>query len=138
MDPKTMRVLTLRYRRLREATGSSLVETLAALALFAMSTATVGDFLVDQIRAAGSNGQHTRAYEMGIQEIESIRSLPYDEISSGSEQFQKGKTLYSVTTSVEEDAAGPGLKTVTVDVSWEEPGGTRHVVLETIDSATIR
>jgi hypothetical protein len=103
-----------------------------------MSTATVGDFLVGQIRTAGSNGSHTSAYEMGIRELEDLRSLPYEEIASRSEQFEKGGMLYVVTTSIEENAAGPEMKTITVDVAWDEPGGKRHVVLETIDSAVTR
>jgi hypothetical protein len=122
-----------RCRRLCDRSGSSLVETLAALALFAFSTATVGDFLVSQIRTAGSNGCHSTAYEFGIEELEDLRSLPYEQIASRSRQVQEGGILYAVTTSVEEDAPGPAMNSIAVDISWNEPGGTRHVVLETID-----
>jgi type II secretory pathway pseudopilin PulG len=127
-----------RCRRLHEVSGNSLVETLAALALFAMSTATVGDFLVSQVRAAGSNDRHTAAYGLGIQELEDLRSLPYEQITSRSEQVQKGGMVYALTTRVEDDVPGPQMKSITVDVIWDEPGGTRHVVLETIDSAVTR
>jgi type II secretory pathway pseudopilin PulG len=127
-----------RGRRLREETGGTLLETLAALGLFAMSAATVGDLLVSQMRAAGSNDSHTTAYELGIEEVEDLRALLYDQISSRSEQVQKGGMLYAVTTSVEDDVPGPGMKSITVDVAWDEPSGRRHVLLETIDSAVTR
>jgi hypothetical protein len=127
-----------RHRRLYEGAGSSLLETVAALALFAMSTATVGDFLVGQIRATSSNETHTTAYELGIQELEDLRSLLYEEIASRTGQIQKGGMLYAVTTNVEDDVPGPEMKSITIDVAWDEPGGTRHVVLETIDSAVTR
>jgi len=112
------------------------LETLAALALFAMSTATVGDFLVSQIRAAGSNASHVIAYELGIEELEDLRALPYEQIAPRTGETQKGGMLYAVTMSVEND--GPGTKIITVNVEWDEPGGTQHVSLETIDSSDAR
>jgi hypothetical protein len=124
-----------RLRRLRQAKGSSLLETIAALALFAMTAATVGKFLVSQIRASGSNDTHATAYELGIQELEDLRSQPYDQVASRTDQLQKGAILYAVTTTVEEDVPAPEMKNITVDITWNEPGGTRHVSLQTIDAA---
>jgi hypothetical protein len=124
--------------RLREREGSSLLETLAALALFAMSTATVGNFLVSQIRAASSNDSHIIAYDLGIEELEDLRSLPYEQIAARTGKAQKGGMTYAMITSVEDDAPETGMKIITVDVEWDEPGGKRHVLLETIDSAVAR
>lgn len=125
-------------RRFRQTTGTSLLETISALALFAMSAATVGKFLVSQVRATGSNSTHTTAYELGIQELEDLRSHPYDEITSRSGELQQGGIVYAVTTTVEEDVPAPEMKKIAIEVAWGEPGGRCHVMLETIDSARLR
>jgi hypothetical protein len=114
------------------------LETLSALVLFAMSTATLGDFLVSQIRAAGSNDSHVVAFDLGIEELEDLSSLPYNQIVPRTAETQKGGMLYAVMTRVEDDVPGSGMKRITVEVEWNEPGGTRHVSLETINSTFAR
>jgi hypothetical protein len=114
------------------------LETISALALFAMSTATVGDFLVSQIRAAGSNNSHVIAFDLGIEELEDLSALPYEQVVPRTAEMQNGGMAYAVVTNVEDDVPGPGMKRITVEVEWNEPGGTRHVSLETIHSAFAR
>jgi len=124
--------------RLGNQRGVTLIETITALSLFAISAATMGDFLTHQIRAAGSNTNYTVAHEIGVEELESLRSLLYEQMESGTREVQKGGMLYEITTSVEDDVPEPNMKSISVDIGWNEPDGHRHVVVETIYTAVTR
>jgi Tfp pilus assembly protein PilV len=124
--------------RLANQRGVSLIETMTALSLFALSAATMGDFLTHQIRAAGSNTNYTVAHEIGVEELENLRSLLYEEMESGTHQVQKGGMLYEITTTVDDNVPAANMKSISVDIGWGEPGGQRHVVLETIYTAVTR
>ena len=124
--------------RLANQRGVSLIETVAALSLFAISAATMGDFLTHQIRAAGSNTNYTVAHEIGVEELENLRSLLYEQITGEAREVQKGGMLYQVTTSVDDNVPGPNMKSISVDIGWNEPDGQRHVVVETIYTAVTR
>lgn len=124
--------------RLTNQRGVTLIETIAALSLFALSAATMGDFMTHQIRAASSNTNYTVAHEVGVEELENIRSLLFDQIDGGTHQVQKGGMLYDIATTVEDNTPGPNMKSISVDIGWSEPDGQRHVVLETIYTAVTR
>jgi hypothetical protein len=124
--------------RLANPRGVSLIETITALSLFAISAATMGDFLTHQIRAAGSNTNYTVAHEIGVEELEHLRSLLYDQIAGGTREVQKGGMLYMITTSVDDNVPEPNMKSISVDIGWSEPDGQRHVVVETIYTAVTR
>jgi hypothetical protein len=118
--------------------GLTLIETLVALGLFALSVATMGKFLVHQIRTSNSNGNHTIAYELAVQELEDVRAQLYDQMVSRSRESQVGGMIFEIETSVEDEAPSPNMKTIDVDVNWSEPGGVRNVALHTIYTAVTR
>lgn len=125
-------------RRLTNHRGVSLIETVAALSLFALSAATMGNFLTHEIRAAGSNNNYMIAHEVGVEELENVRSLLFEEIQSEAREIQKGGMVYRIETSVEDNVPEPNMKSISVDIGWNEPDGERHVVLETIYTAVTR
>ncbi len=112
--------------------GVTLIETLVALGIFAFGVSTVGGFLTQQIRHASSNNLHTIAYGLAEQQMEAIRTKSYEDMAASSEEITKGNTTYSVVTEVLEGAPGRSMKRIAVNVSWNEPGGTRNVNLQTI------
>ena len=124
--------------RLRNQRGVSLIETITALSLFAISAATMGDFLTHQIRVVGSNTNYTVAHEIGVEELEAMRSLLYEQMEGGTHEVQKGGMLYEITTTVDDNVPAPNMKSISVDIGWNEPDGQRHVVLETIYTAVTR
>jgi len=124
--------------RLTEERGVSLLETLVALSLFAIAAGTMGDFLVRQIRMAGSNHNYTTAYSYAEQELEDVRAMDYDDIATRSATHPSGSITYTVNTQVVANSPAPNMKNITVTVSWSEPGGARNVALQTIYTAIRR
>ena len=122
-----------RTRRWSNSRGVTLLETLVALGLFAVSAATMGNFLVSQIRRSANNYLYSQAYTLAAQQLEALRSLPqYTDITPGSTSTSIGSTQFTVATSVLNDTPADGLKQITVNVSWSDNFGPQNVALQTI------
>jgi Tfp pilus assembly protein PilV len=122
-----------RTRRWSNSRGVTLLETLVALGLFAVSAATMGNFLVSQIRRSANNYLYSQAYTLAEQQLEALRSLPqYTDITPGSTSTSIGSTQFTVATSVLNDTPADGLKQITVNVSWSDNFGPQNVALQTI------
>lgn len=115
-----------------------LIETIVALGLFALAVATMGGFIVHQIRAAGSNRYYTEAYALAEQELEDLRALEYQDIASRSSESEAGGMTYKIESEVRAGDPGPNMKNITVKVTWNEPGGKKDVQLQTIYTAIKR
>ena len=118
--------------------GVTLIETLVALGLFALSVATMGKFLVQQIRTSNTNDNYTMAYEMAVQEMEDVRAQLFDQMVSRSKENEVGGMTFEVETVIADGVPAVNMKTVDVDVNWVEPGGERNVALHTIYTAVTR
>ena len=114
------------------------METIVALSLFAISAATTGDFLVQQIRSTSQNNLYTVAYAIAEEHLESVRAARYDEMAPSVAQVQMGSVVFDINTTVESDVPAPNLKKVKVQVGWDEPGGHANVEVETIYTAVRR
>ncbi len=123
---------------LRGQAGVSLIETIVALGLFALAMGTMGQFMVHQVRTSATNQRYTDAYTLGVQELEDLRMLEYDDLASR----EKNKTVegqkYSLITTVKAGDPGPLMKSIKVKISWAEPGGKKNVSLQTIYTAIKR
>jgi len=124
--------------RISNQRGSSLVETIVALGLFAISAATTGDFLVQQIRHAAQNNHYSIAYSMAEEHLEAVRAARYVDMVPRSQQVQKGDLTFDISTTVLKDVPAPNLKKIKVQVNWNEPGGSQQVEVETIYTAVRR
>ena len=122
----------------RDQRGVSLIETVVSLGLFALSAATMGDFLVQQVRANTGNYNHTTAYSLAAEEFEGIRSLDYDDIVSRTTTHDDGAIRFTVDTTVLPNNPDVNMKQITVDVGWNEPGGSKHVTLQSIYTSVRR
>lgn len=121
-----------RRRRYTGEAGISLLETVVALGLFAISAATMGSFLVQQIRFATTNYLYTQAYSLAERQLEATRALRYDAMAADSKAITIGGTRYTVQTQVVNNSPETGMKRITVDVGWKEPLGTRNVSVYTV------
>ena len=119
-------------RRRSAQAGISLIETLVALGLFAISASTMGSYLVQQIRMASTNYLHSQAYAIAEEELESTRALRYNEMAPGSRTEDIGGTRFTVDRLIVNDSPASGLKSITVTVSWKDPQGPKNVVVQTI------
>lgn len=118
-------------RRLN-ARGISLIETLVALALFAMTAATMGQFLVAQVRQSSNNYLQTKALSLAAEQLESTRAQKYAEMVSDTRTETVGGVTYTIATTVDADSPSDGLKSIAVDVSWSDPQGPKNVTVNTI------
>lgn len=124
---------TERRRRRSPQAGVSLIETLVALGLFAITASTMGNYLVQQIRMASTNYLHTQAYAIAEEELESTRALRYNEMAPSSRTEDIGGTRFTVDRLIVTDTPASGLKSITVKVSWKDPqGGAKNVAVQTI------
>jgi Tfp pilus assembly protein PilV len=124
--------------RIRSERGVSLIETVVAVGLFALTAATMSDFLLYQIRAGSSNYSYSKAYAIAAEEFEDIRAMPYESVASRSFTAEEGALTYTVETTVAADTPAPNMKQITVEVSWEEPGGSRNVKIHSIYTSVRR
>ena len=111
----------------------TLLETLVALGLFAISAATMGNFLVSQIRRSSSNYLYSQAYVLAEQQLETLRALPqYTDIVPASATTNIGGTQFTVATGVLNNTPADGLKQITINVSWNDHMGAQNVAVQTV------
>ncbi|MGH7786212.1 MAG: type IV pilus modification PilV family protein [Candidatus Binatia bacterium] len=127
-----MKSIERRRGALHDQRGVTLLETVVALGLFAMSAATIGTFMVSQIRHASSNDLYTKAYALAEEELEATRALRFDDMADGTRTVQLGGMSYTVVKQVDDDTPASGLKQIQVDVNWSDSGGPRNVSVHTI------
>lgn len=121
-----------RRAAVRNQRGISLIETIVALSLFAVSAATMSQFLVSQIRHASNNNLHTKAYSLAEDQLETIRSQRFNDMASSSKQVSVGAVKYTIATTVTNNTPANGLKSIDVDVNWTDNTGPKNVSLSTI------
>jgi Tfp pilus assembly protein PilV len=120
------------WRRVAAQRGISLLETVVALGLFAFTAATMGNYLVSQLRMSSYNYLYTQAYTLAEQQLESTRALHFNDMVPASSTSTVGGTQYTVATAVLNDTPANGLKQITVNVSWKDQRGPQNVAVQTI------
>lgn len=119
-------------RRFRNQLGSSLFESVVAVALFGLSAAALNNLLIQHVRSQGTNNTTTAATSVGERELESLRALDYSGIASRSSTTVIGVTTYTVQTTVATDTPAAGMKSIATQVGWSEPTGAKTVSLYAI------
>lgn len=122
-------------RSLRNSSGSTLVESLVALSLFAMTAAAIGDLLLHQIRMEGANGAATNGVLLAERELEDLRSQDYDSLASRTSTSTIDGATYFVQTTVVPDSPEVAMKSVTTSVTWTEAKGPQSYSVEAIYGA---
>lgn len=128
----------LAHRSWRSQRGATLLETVVAVGLFALTAATMGDFLRQQIRTGSANANYSTAYSLAAEEFEDIRALPYDDIVSRSATLSQGAITFAVNTAVSNDTPQANMKQITVNVNWKEPNGPQNVTVHSIYTSVRR
>jgi prepilin-type N-terminal cleavage/methylation domain-containing protein len=118
--------------------GTTLLESLVALALFGIASAAIGTLLTQHIRTQGSNMTQTTAIAIASRELEDLRSLDYDDIVSRSSTQVFGGLTYTLTTAVADDVPAAKMKSITATVTWTEANGPQTYTLDAIYTAVKR
>ncbi len=119
------------------AKGSTLIEALVAMAIFAAGASATFSMLMLSLVMARGNSLDTHAVALATQEREDLRSLIYanivtrDPYTSGSPDVYGGAN-FTVHTDVQADQPATNMKTVAVTVSWTYKGQPRNYSLSTI------
>jgi prepilin-type N-terminal cleavage/methylation domain-containing protein len=118
--------------RLAGQHGFSMVETLVALGIFALTAGTMGNYLVQQIRLSSTNYLYTQAYALAEEQLEATRALRYNDMVGGSKTAAIGGATFVVATEIQDDVPANGLKQIKVDVTWSDEQGLKNVAVQTI------
>jgi type II secretory pathway pseudopilin PulG len=124
-------------RRCKSKDGSTLIETLVAITVFAATASAAFSMLGMAVRAARENELNAYASSLAVQEREDLRSLVYSAIATrdpfpvNNPQFYKN-TAFTVHTDVQDSQPAPNMKTVTVTVAWNYRSLPRTYALQTI------
>jgi prepilin-type N-terminal cleavage/methylation domain-containing protein len=118
--------------------GSTLIESLVALALFGLTASAVGDMLMRQIRMQGTNMTRTTAIALAERELEDLRSLAYKKIDDRTSTQTVAGMTYTIATTVTDDSPADNMKSIATRVSWTEPAGAQTYTINAIYTAIKR
>ncbi len=120
------------HRRLPNQRGVTLVESLIALSLLALGASAVGNFMTSQIRHASGSHLTEQAYTLATEEIERIRALPFSEMMGVTRTESDGDISFEVASNVQSGVPAPNMNSVSVNVTWNAPGGRKSAELRTV------
>jgi prepilin-type N-terminal cleavage/methylation domain-containing protein len=116
----------------RRARGFSIVEVLAAMALFGVVAAAITALATTSVRFTIANRHATAASTLAQEELEDLRGLAYEDIDGRGRLATVNGQQFSIDTTVSVDDPAAGMKHIVVAVSWTGPEGSRSHELETI------
>jgi len=126
------RCATPSRRVARNERGTTLVECVAAIVLFAIAAAAIGDLLTEQIQMQRSNGTTSTAISVAAGELEDVRTLNYGDMANRSSTTVVDGVTYNLETSVVANSPQKNMKTVHTTVVWTEPTGAKSYTLHAI------
>jgi type II secretion system protein I len=118
--------------RRKHQEGTSLIEVLAAMTIFAIAASGVAALAANSMRATALNRQSGMAQMLAQEQLETVRGLDYQDIASGSRSVTVNGQLYNIDTEVLPDSPASGMSEITVAVTWDSPVGSRSYEIETI------
>ena len=135
-----MRTDPKRHPVLGGAKGFTLIETLIAMAIFAIGILAVGSMQIWSVRNTTTGNIKTQATQLARAQMEELKSVavvtdldagPFVDPNNPINEDGNAGGIYSSTWAV---APGPGTNSreITVTVSWSRLGQNRSVVLTSI------
>jgi Tfp pilus assembly protein PilV len=128
----------MRSERDHRERGTTLVESLFALLLFALVASAIGHLLTQQIRMEGWNVERTTATALAEQELEDLRGMDYSSIATRSRNHTIKGMTYTVSSQVSADTPAQNMKTIATTVSWRNANGPQTYTLNAIYTAIKR
>jgi len=122
---------TVTRKRRAGTRGFTLVETLAAMTLFALAAAAISSMAVTATRRTTENRHAMSAAFIAQREMEHLRGLDYASLVSESLSVPLGGQTFTVNSVVTPDAPVLNVKTVVVTVTWTGPEGSKSYAITT-------
>ena len=117
----------------RSELGLTLIETLISLMIFSVGMLGISKLTTVIIYGNTLSQQITMATIVAQDKIEALHETSYDALRSESENIlTASQHHYTCKIDVSNNTPQPGMKTVSVTVSWRRNNADRHVSLKTI------
>lgn len=115
--------------------GFTLVETLVAMVIFAISSLAMASLLTTGIRQASENNVTSQAIALAQEELEDVRTYRYVDMAPAPARTvlsAKGGIAFTITRTVINNNPALGMSRVTVTVAWNSHGAPRTYETESI------
>ena len=102
--------------------GFSLIEVLIAISILSIGMLALAALQVSAIRGNALGKKKSLAVALAEAKIEEFRNTPYASIAGGittEEDLSLGE-IYTRQSTIEDNVPTTGMKTITVQVSWED------------------
>ncbi|NUM25170.1 MAG: hypothetical protein HUU49_00930 [Candidatus Buchananbacteria bacterium] len=121
---------------LNSKSGFTIIESTIAILILLVAIFGIMQFFPLGIKIIGDSQSQTMASNIALSKIEEIRSLNYEDISTGTIEaknrvssdpasplynFQRQTTVETVDNNFNSSASDVGLKKITVTVFWQSP-----------------
>ena len=118
----------------RRERGVSLLEVLAAMALFALVSSGIAALATQSMMRTSQNRHATAAALLVQRELERIRALPYASVaaSGGSSSATVAGQVFTLSTVVQPDTPALNMSQITTTASWTGPEGAKSYAVRTI------
>jgi Tfp pilus assembly protein PilV len=115
--------------------GTSLLEVLCGITLFALVASGVSALATGSLRHTIRNRHGTAATMLAQQQLENLRGLAYTDIAASTSSTIAAGQSYAIDTAVTADSPAAGMKQITVTVTWTGPEGMDAYAVRTIFTA---
>jgi len=123
----------------RDESGLTLIETLISLMIFSVGMLGISRLTTVIIYGNTLSQQITMATIVAQDKVEALHNTSFDVLKSETENvLTESQRHYTCKTDVSNNTPQPGMKTVSVTVSWRRNNADRHVSLKTIRVADDR
>ena len=113
----------LNFRNWIDSSGFTLIETVIAMAIFAIGILAVGSMQISSVNNNASARMRTEAVILASEKIEELMSLPdYNDLLLSDETHSEvsANKIYCIEWDVEKDYPLPNTKTITLSVRWTD------------------
>src|SRR5262249_33496231 len=124
--------MTGRRQRRRGRDGFTLIEVLAAMALFAIVASGAGALAIQSMKHIASNRHGMQAVILAQEDLERVRGMAYTDIAPDNYTDTVDHQDYRITRGIEANTPAANMTRVTVTITWTGPEGSKSYVVQTI------
>jgi type IV pilus assembly protein PilV len=118
--------------------GFTLIEMLIGMTIFSIGILALGAMQIAAVNGNASARRQTEAVSWAADRAETLLAMPYDDITTPDEPVTQGiyEIMWTVTEIDLDGNAGNDAKSVQVNVTWNDRGGTKSSNLIFIKTAS--